>query len=53
MARLTTRILKLERLLPTGLEAELNGLTDEEIDAQLAQLSGVSVEELRAWTTEE
>jgi hypothetical protein len=53
MARLTARILKLERLLPTGLEAELEARSDEELDAEIAQLSGVTVEELSAWTPEE
>jgi hypothetical protein len=53
MARLTARILRLERLLPTDLETELQALSDEELDAEIAQLSGVSVEEVRAWTPEE
>ena len=40
--------------IPTGrLEAELQALSDEELEARLAELSGVSVEELRAWTPEE
>lgn len=53
MARLTARILKLERRLPTGIKAELRALTDEELKTRIAQLAGVTVEEVRAWTPEE
>ncbi|MDQ3773741.1 MAG: hypothetical protein M3461_04925 [Pseudomonadota bacterium] len=35
MARLTARIIRLERLLPTGLEAELQALSDEELEQRL------------------
>jgi hypothetical protein len=44
------RIIKLERSIPTGLEAKLRALTDEELVARIAELSGVTVEEVRAWT---
>lgn len=53
MGRLTARILRLERLLPTGLEAELRALSDEELEARIAQLFGVSAEQVRGWTGEE
>ena len=41
------RIIKLERIVPTGLEAELRALSDEELEARIAKLSGVSMEEVR------
>jgi hypothetical protein len=47
------RIIKLERSIPTGLEAELRALTDEELVARIAELSGVTVEEAKTWTPEE
>jgi hypothetical protein len=47
------RIIRLERNLPTGLEAELRALTDEELVARIAELCGVTVEEARTWTPEE
>jgi len=53
MARLTARILRLERFLPTGIEAELRALSDEELKARIAQLAGVTVEEVKTWTPEE
>ena len=53
MSGLKARIIKLERSIPTGLEAKLRALTDEELVARIAELSGVTVEEGRAWTPEE
>jgi len=53
MARLTARILKLERRLPIGIEAELRALSDEQLKVRIARLTGVSVEEVRAWTPED
>jgi hypothetical protein len=53
MSGLKARIIKLERSIPTGLEAELEALTDEELDAEIAELSGVTVEQVKASTPEE
>jgi hypothetical protein len=53
MSGLKARIIKLERSIPTGLEAELASMRDEEIEQEIAELFGVSVEEVRAWTPEE
>ena len=53
MSGLRGRIIKLERSIPTSLEAELRALSDEELDERIAELEGVGVEEVRAWTTEE
>jgi hypothetical protein len=53
MARLTARILKLERLLPTGLEAELEALSDEELKQCIeADLREMSEEDVRAMARE-
>ncbi|MGH8575580.1 MAG: hypothetical protein ACREXJ_01410 [Gammaproteobacteria bacterium] len=53
MARLTARILKLERLVPTDLEAELEGMSDEELDRRLeAVLRKMSEEDVRAMARE-
>jgi ribosomal protein L29 len=53
MSGLKARIIKLERSIPTGLEAELASMSDEEIEQEIAELFDVSVEEVRAWTPEE
>lgn len=53
MSGLRRRIIKLERSIPTSLEAELRALSDEELEARLAELSGVAVEQVRAWTDED
>ncbi len=50
MSGLRGRIIRLERNVPTDLEAELRALTDEELLARIAELSVVTVEEVRAWT---
>lgn len=53
MSRLKARVVRLESAISTGLEAELASLSDEEIYQRLAQLSGVSVEGVRARSPEE
>jgi hypothetical protein len=53
MSGLKERIIRLESRLPVGLEAELRAFTDEELDARIAKLEGVTVEEVRAWSAEE
>lgn len=53
MSRLKARVARLESAISTGLEAELAAMSDEEIEQKIAELSGVSVEEVRAWTPEE
>ena len=53
MARLTARIVRLERVVHVGLEAELKAMSDDELEARFAELSGVTVEEVRAWAPEE
>lgn len=50
---MTARIIRLERSVPAGLEAELRALSDDELDARIAELSGVSVEEVRTRSPEE
>ena len=47
------RITRLERRLPTGIKAELRALSDEELKARIARLTGVTVEEVKTWTPEE
>jgi len=53
MARLTARINRLERRLPTGRKAELRDLSDEELARRLAELMDVSEAEFRAMSDEE
>ena len=53
MARLTARIIRLERRLPTGREAELRELSEEELVRRIAELMGVSEAEVRAMSDEE
>jgi hypothetical protein len=53
MSGLRARIIKLERSTPTGIEAELRALTDEELVARIAELCGMTVEEARTWTPKE
>jgi len=43
----------MEEFYRAGLEAELSALSDEELHARIAELSGVTAEEVRAWTPEE
>jgi len=53
MARLTARILRLERLLPTSLEAELADMSDEELERRSeAALRKMSQEDVRAMARE-
>lgn len=53
MARLTARILRLERLLPTGLEAELSALSMEDLERRLdAVLREMSEEDVRVMARE-
>lgn len=53
MSGLRARSIRLERHVPTGLEAELRALTDEELVTRIAQISGVSAEQVRGWTGKE
>ena len=53
MNRLITRINKLERLVHVGPEAELRGLSDEELERRLDELlMRVSEEDIRAMARE-
>ncbi len=53
MARLTARIVKLERLLPTDLEAELEAMSDEDLERRLeAVLRQMSEADVRAMARE-
>ena len=53
MSRLTARILKLERLLPTGLKAELAAMSGEELERRLeAVLREMSEEDVRKMARE-
>lgn len=53
MARLTARIIRLERRLPTGGETELRDFSEEELVRRLAELMGISEDEFRAMSDEE
>jgi hypothetical protein len=44
MSGLKARIIKLERHVPTGLEAELRALSDEELEARLDKLLAAMTE---------